>query len=226
MAVELFARGAYEPHTISIILSRLNRDGTYVDVGSNIGAIALPVATLRPGARVICVEADPDIAAILRRNVTENARANIEIVECLAGRESAESVKFYRAPVHKFGMGSIGSHFDGQIIELRQQALDDVFDDLNVMSINVLKIDVEGAELGTLRGLERHLKNKPRPTVVFEFADWAEAKIHQQSPGDAQAYLLSLGYRLFTLPPDGSRGVALNDPIRAGGAMILAVPGD
>ena len=31
MAVELFARGAFEPHTIAIILSRLNGDGTYVE---------------------------------------------------------------------------------------------------------------------------------------------------------------------------------------------------
>src|SRR5437868_6543411 len=59
MAESLFCLGVYEPGTIKAILSKLNNGGTYLDVGSNIGAIALPIAACRPDAWVICVEGDP-----------------------------------------------------------------------------------------------------------------------------------------------------------------------
>jgi FkbM family methyltransferase len=223
IATALFANGIYEPDTLANILTRLDLNGTYLDVGANVGAIALPVAALRPDVRVVCVEADPDIATILRRNIVENARQNVTVIECLAGPESDASVKFYRAPTHKFGMGSVGPQFETPPVVLRQRAADDVLDELELSTIDVVKLDIEGAELGALRGLVRRLNNGKKPAVIFEFNDWAEARIPGQSPGDAQAFLMSLGYRLFVLAPDGSPGTALNNPITAGAAMILAI---
>src|SRR6266852_4122288 len=85
ISLGLFAFGVYEPDTLCAILCRLRPSGVFVDVGANIGALALPVAACRPDARLICVEADPQIVSLLQRNVTENGRSNIEIVHCLAG---------------------------------------------------------------------------------------------------------------------------------------------
>src|SRR6516164_7710818 len=79
MAVATFANGVYEPDTVAGILSRIPKNGVYVDVGANIGAIALPVARQRSDVRVICVEADPGMAAVLRSNVAENALRNITV---------------------------------------------------------------------------------------------------------------------------------------------------
>jgi len=61
---------------------------------------------------------------------------------------------------------------------------------------------------------------------VFEFADWAEARIPGQQPGDAQAFLLASGYRLFRLERGGRIGEELLAPMRRGTAMLLAVPPD
>src|SRR5271165_2502584 len=79
MSEGLFGFGVHEPDTLGAILDRLRPSGVFVDVGANVGALALPVAACRPDARIICIEADPQIVSLLKRNVAENGRSNIRI---------------------------------------------------------------------------------------------------------------------------------------------------
>ena len=97
IAASLFSNGVYEPDTLAAILARLRPSGVFLDVGANIGAIALPIAATRPDVRVICVEAAPQVASVLRRNVTENGRTGVIVVECLVGAQSISDVPFYLA---------------------------------------------------------------------------------------------------------------------------------
>jgi hypothetical protein len=92
IALHLFAFGVYEPDTIAAIVARLSASGVYVDVGANVGALALAVAAQRPATRIVCIDADPEIVDVLRRNVTENKRSNVTIVECLAGPAADRAV--------------------------------------------------------------------------------------------------------------------------------------
>ena len=81
-----------------------------------------------------------------------------------------------------------------------------------------MKLDVEGAELGALRGLS--LTGGRRPVIVFELGDWAEARIGGRRPA---AFVVA---RLQSVP-GGTRGRPdrpLARPITTGSAMILALP--
>jgi FkbM family methyltransferase len=224
ISVSLFAFGVYEPDTLCAILRHLRPSGVFVDVGANVGAIALPVAASRPDAHIICIEADPQIVLLLRRNVTDNQRSNITIVHCLAGPVDDPQVPFYRAPTAKFGMGSIGPQFDASPIRLTQRTLDEVLDKLAIDDVGVVKLDIEGAEFGALQGLSRRLASQRPPAIVFEFADWAETRIDGQAAGSAQKFLLSFGYRLFPLARGGKLGARLEGRTTTGSTMILALP--
>lgn len=48
IAFHLLINGVYEPDVVDVILTNLPPHGTYVDVGANIGALALVVARRRP----------------------------------------------------------------------------------------------------------------------------------------------------------------------------------
>jgi FkbM family methyltransferase len=224
MALGLFAFGIYEPDTLQAILGALSPAGVYLDVGANIGVLALAVAARRPQARIVCVEADPAVAALLGRHVADNERTNVTVVEGLVGAAANVDTSFFRAPMHKFGMGSIGPQFDAEPMILKQRTLDDVLDEVGVDDIDVANLDIEGAEFGALQGLKRRLTGAKPPAIVFEFNDWAESRIAGQSAGDAQAFLLSIGYRLFRLARGGAAGAAVKCPLTAGSAMILALP--
>lgn len=222
IALSLFGFGVYEPETLSTVLSFLSSSGVFLDVGANIGAIAIPVAACRPDAYVLCVEADPEIAKVLRRNVNENNLINIKIIEGLAGDIDDCQVPFYRAPIEKFGMGSVGPQFHSSTVMLSQHTLDRLLDDMQIDSVAVVKLDVEGGELRALLGLSRRLSGPQPPVVVFEFTDWAETRIQGQAAGGAQELLLSLGYRLSLLAGGGY--IRLDRPLIVGYGMILALP--
>jgi FkbM family methyltransferase len=224
ISVGLFAFGVYEPDTLWAILRQLHPSGVFVDVGASVGALALPASVCRPDARIICIEADPQIVSLLRRNVTENGRSNIRIIDCLAGPIDDPQVSFYRAPTVKFGMGSVGPQFGAEPVTLTQRPLDVVLDELAIDNVDVVKLDIEGAEFGALQGLSRRLTSLRPPAIVFEFVDWAETRIAGQAAGSAQQFLLSLGYRLFRLACGGRPGERLGRPVTVGSTMILALP--
>ena len=144
-------------------------------------------------------------------------------MSCVAGATDGQLVAFYRAPDHCFGMGSLGPQF-GAPTMLEQRSLDSILADLHVDHADVIKIDVEGAELNVLQGARQLLASERPPVIIFEFCDWAEARIHGQQPGDAQAFLLGNGYRLFYLEKGGRKGQELFAPMRHGFSMLLAVP--
>lgn len=222
IAAEIFAFGAYERDTQRFILKRLPEVGVFVDVGANIGALAIPIAKSRPLSSIICVEADPKLHQILIDNITHNNCSKAQIISCAAGASDAQQIAFYPAPDGKFGMGSIGPQF-GQPISVMQRTLDGILAELDINHVDVLKIDVEGAECGVLQGCRRLLASQRPPVVVFEFADWAEARIPEQQTGDAQALLMAQGFRIFHLTK-GELGAELNEPLRKGFAMLVAIP--
>ena len=173
--------------------------------------------------RIVCIEADPEIVPLLQRNVIENKRSNIAIVQCVAG-PVIEPVPFYRAPTDKFGMRSIGTQFGASPMMLRQPTLNEVLDELAIDDVDVVNLDIEGAEVDALQGLNRRLTSLRPPAIVFEFADWAETRIDGQAAGSAQQFLLSLDYRLFRLVRGGRPGERLERPVTVGSTMIMALP--
>lgn len=219
IAFHLYCNGVYEPETIDAILAHLPQGGTFVDVGANIGAIALEIAVRRPAARVIAIEASPAIIPYLRQNIERNTLTNVTLVPVAASDRESE-IDLYLPPAEKFGMASAAPQFDVAPVRVPAQPLDAILADLGITDVDVIKIDAEGAELDVLRGAHALLINVKQPTIIFEFADWAEARLHEA--GGAQRELLELGYTLAYM--DRPRKL-LDAPIVTGGAMLLARQG-
>jgi FkbM family methyltransferase len=221
---DIFTFGAYEAGTQKAIIEHLPEGGTFIDVGANIGAISIPVARARPQANIICIEADPDINRMLQENLNRNGCTRVRTVSCVAGTTDDQLVPFYRAPIEKFGMGSVGPQFSADPINLKQRSLDGLLIEMKINQVDVIKIDVEGAESCVLRGARRLLSLNSPPVVIFEFADWSESRIAGEHLGDGQRVLLSYGYRLFRLNSDGSKGEELRESMCQGYSMLLALP--
>lgn len=60
---------------------RLRSRDVFWDIGAGTGTIPIEVALLCPQARVIAVERDEDVAALVRRNCDRFAVENVEVVE-------------------------------------------------------------------------------------------------------------------------------------------------
>ena len=121
---------------------------TIVDVGGNVGYAALFFAARFPDATVHTIEPDPENYARLERNTKRVAR--IRPANCALG-DTRGSLRFFRS-VHS-GMSSSLVPRPGAIAtEVTGTTLDDFLAERGIATVDLLKFDVEGAELRLFRG--------------------------------------------------------------------------
>jgi FkbM family methyltransferase len=159
--------GRLEPGSLAVVLSLLKEGGVLVDVGANIGTFTLPAAR-RVGARghVLAMEPAPRVVELLRRTVALNEVADwIEVRECAAGEANGTVL---------FGLSRQTTHNSLQMpddtveqIEVPIRRLDDLIG--SGRQVDVVKIDVEGAELQVWRGMQRIVAENPQLAIVLEF---------------------------------------------------------
>jgi FkbM family methyltransferase len=136
---------------------------SFIDVGAHIGSIISEVSYNDSTIKIIAVEAMPDKTSKLRSKFP-----SIELHECAVGENNGNEITFY-VNTKESGYSSLGMRSENSglgVIEIK--VLIKKLDSL-VMSndIDVIKIDVEGAELGVLRGSEDIISNC-RPVIMFE----------------------------------------------------------
>lgn len=132
----------------------------FVDVGAHIGSVIDGVARCSKPSVIIAVEAIPAKADALRRRFPQ-----VVIHACAVGEEEGELPFFI--DVRQSGYSSLYPSKDGsQLTEIRVpiRRLDDV---IGGEAVDVIKIDVEGAELAVLRGAATMIA-RDRPTIMFE----------------------------------------------------------
>ena len=225
VAIELIANGCYEKQTCEAIKRFLPPDGVLIDVGANIGAIAIRAAKIYcPSGLVLGFEASPTIYRYLIQNVEFNSVKNIKLYPNAVGRENGKQVTFFEAPESKFGMGSMANRFHGNQVDVEMLTLDHALSSMRISKVHVLKVDVEGFELDVFRGASALIEGDEPPVIIFEFNDWAENQIeNNQVAGDAQRYLLSKGYRLQSVGSFLKNGKWTDTVIDRGGCDVIAV---
>ena len=161
----------------------LNPGMTFVDVGSNIGSHTILGSRLvGQQGMVFSIEADPRTFQLLQSNISRNRVTNATLInQCVSDRsgEVCFNVDSNSARSSLIRNGS-------DRILLMADPLDDVLPP--GCEIDLLKVDVEGAELLVLNGAKRLFNCKPPRVVVFE------ATSDQR---EIREFLLSHGYRLF-----------------------------
>jgi FkbM family methyltransferase len=209
--------GFYEL-ALSQRIVQLARSGTtFVDVGANMGYFSLLWAGVNPRGRVVAFEAAPRNVAILESNIARNHLADrITLVPKAAGDHSG-TITFDAGPADQTGWGGISSTVTSTTIDVPLVRLDQ---ELSDSPIDVLKIDVEGADTWVLLGCEALLKAKQIGVLFFEQHRGRMEKLGI-APGEAQTFLQDLGYTCVPFGGDDGEWTAYpNAPalIESGGA--------
>ena len=199
-AHRLLYLGLYEPDLLNRAMALLPVGGSFVDVGSNVGFWTLPAARRAgPQGSVISLEPNPWALRKLRTNIERNADrqlAPIRVEEAAVGA-AAGTVTLHsndlEAGASQATLHPAGTELAGEQVEVRLTTLDEVTE-----QIDLLKIDVEGHELGVLAGAERLFSQAPPAHIVIEIQD--EVLLRAGASAEALASRLeALGY----IPVDG-----------------------
>ena len=148
-------------------LAHLPPGGVAVDGGSNLGIFAANFSR-KAGSdgRVLAVEMVPSTADALRRTIALNDLRNVEVAERALSGRSGETLSIHLPDDAHFGQASVRRHRGGTgtRFEATTTTLDRLTDGHD--RIDVIKLDLEGAEVQALAGARRTLARTQ--AVLFE----------------------------------------------------------
>lgn len=161
IAREACLTGRTAPAETAVVRASLPSGGTFVDVGANWGYFTLAAAhAVGDAGRVIALEPDPRMHAELAGNVARNGIRNVAVLAVAAFDRAGEAtLSGYAEEDRNRGVSSLvaAPSADALRFTVRTAALDDLLDAEGVDAVDLVKIDVEGAEELVVRGMARGL---------------------------------------------------------------------
>ena len=189
--------GLYEPEKTKAIHSLFKSGQTFVDVGGNKGDFALLAARIAgPTGRVVCVEPEPTNFQWIGRSAELNAYKNIQLCNLALSDFNGEAVLHLGA---KSGFHTLlhgAPERDRGSVNVKTRTLDSLLAELNVPSVDVLKIDVEGAELQVLRGAGATIAANPQLVILLDVHPFLGVNV-----AEIFDFLQSLGMRVCQMRP-------------------------
>jgi FkbM family methyltransferase len=191
---------AYEEHVTRRLTDFLSPGSVFVDVGASLGFFTVLAGRLvGPAGRVISCEPGPQNHSVLLLNIVTNNLKNVEL--CPLAVSDGPGILFYS----RSGGNGVIDEYDGDPASLgvgdlvEARALDRLIDP--DVQVDVMKVDVEGAEGQVFRGAEKTLR-RCSPTIFFEFSPPALEVRSGMTGIEMLSLLAGLGYDFEILLPD------------------------
>lgn len=158
---EIVIREIWKENVYHVDKSHFNLGGVVLDLGANIGAFSIYAA--RYGATVYAIEPEPHNLDALKNNIEINNMTN-NIYVC------PYAISDYKgtAVINDSGGGSSIKDDGAFGAEVEVMPLNNFFDLYHINSVDVLKIDIEGAEVEVILGASKENLQKCK-YITMEF---------------------------------------------------------
>ncbi len=207
----VYLYGSFEERETRFMQTALRPGDLFVDVGANAGYYALLASRLvGEDGGVIAFEPSPAIRERLERNVRLNGLTNVSVSPQAVSLAEGEASFYESSDARNSGLGSllVGAGRSADARKVPTTSLDALAATL-LRGIDVLKIDVEGAELDVFAGGERLLSRADAPLVVFE----------SSATAGSFSKLRSFGYEVRALCFDPGAGLRFDEDLAAADAF-------
>ncbi len=193
-----YALGTFDWMELEFLLSAMEDESHFIDIGANQGFYSLYVASRNPGVRVLAFEPDPYSLDKLRRNVADNGFSNVTICPyALSDREETGTLVFEEARNRGGGSllgGRVAAASGAAVVETTCKPLLTALRENGVERISALKIDVEGYEYPVLKAFLDAAPGSLRPKAIVVEALGERIAAAGGSPIEL---LVTHGYRIL-----------------------------
>jgi len=222
----IFVTGNYEPNEFFMLAQVLRPGMIFVDVGANMGLYTL-FAAQRVGehGRVLAIEPSTRECGRLLKNVAANSLSNVRLL-WNAVSDSRSDTDLLIAEEEWSGHNTLGAFaYDTPLATketVRTERLDDIVLREELSRVDIIKLDVEGAELLALKGAVGILE-RFRPLFLLELAD--RALCHQgSSSAQIWDFCRQKGYRIFAFDQTTGLPVLAQQKPYYDSENVVAVP--
>ena len=171
---ELIFKGNYEKYTTYILGQFVKSGMTVITVGANIGYFTLLFSSLvGKTGKVFAFEPEPKNYALLMKNIELNGFTNITALNKAVSDKSGKATLFIDKsdPAgHSLFQEAINltKENTAESLSVDVVSLDEYFKDVDI-NVDIIQMDIQGAEMLAIKGMEDLLLNKMEVMVFTEF---------------------------------------------------------
>ncbi len=199
----LLSGAEYEPELTRFISTCLGPGNVFLDVGSNLGYYSI-LGAFKVGntGQVHAFEPSPAQFRHLQLNKSINQLTNLKTNQTALADTSGDR-SLYLTEGWNHGIHSLGKA-NGRTLpcKIKCTTLDAYVLANNLPTIDLMKVDVEGAELLVFQGGARTLEKSPPRIIIFEACEELTTSLGY-STTDMGDFLRQFGYKLFRLEEAG-----------------------
>lgn len=194
-SLQLSTKGSHEEYITSLIKQHVKVGDTVIDIGAHIGYYSLLMAGL-VGQRgnVIAIEAHPKNFELLQKNIELNGYENITAIN-KAASDTKKEISLY---LDKSGSARHSIIKDNSYCSKPITIEAAKIDDLVTTPIDFVKVDIEGAEILALKGMQNTIKRSEKMVIISEFTPMF-MKAMDVDPKDYIDLLKTLGFEVFNI---------------------------
>jgi FkbM family methyltransferase len=193
---QIYASNDWDSDVGHIISNLLRPGDTFLDVGANIGYFSILASRIvGEHGLVVALEPNPVVFTRFLENIKMNKIETIEPI-CLGASNQPGSAPLFLEGKGHTGAGSLMKSpisTDQTIIKL--DSLDHIFASRNLPTPNLIKIDVEGAEVLALEGMRNILAQSDAPPLLVEVSEWGLTEMGYSIP-ELVGLLEEFGYTM------------------------------
>jgi len=147
---------------------QVERDDVVIDVGAHIGLFTISIAA--KAGKVLAIEPEPRNLHYLRYNISTRSLDNVLIVEkAVWNRKKKLPLYLSNASgnhslIHD--MQPLNTSITNCFITVETDTLDNIVSELNLMHVDFIKMDIEGAEIEALEGAKETLKKTSKIAIA------------------------------------------------------------
>lgn len=207
----IISQGTYDKTLHRFIARNVLPGMTVLDIGANIGSVTAHFAmAVGSSGRVIAFEPVSGIRARLMENVVRNGLEWVT-AEALGVWKSCGEVEINVSKVNSenHGRSTLSSHSGGMDTEtIATVTLDSYCEERNIKSIDIIKMDIQGAEFSALEGAESILRQM-RPILLTEVSP-SDLREFGASSKQYLQKIEKLGYSCHKITRNGMTGDRLD----------------
>lgn len=184
-----------EKDQLEALLALLRPDDVLYDIGSSVGAWSIPAAAKLAAGKVISFEPDPENQDCLLKNYKLNGLKNFQLLPIAVG-DKAGKLELFTAGAYAASPSLKPVNKISTSIKVNIEAVDELLDSGKIPPPNIVKVDIEGAEMMALKGMARLLESPRKPRALVLELHPLYLPSFQTDLTEIFAFLFQKGYRI------------------------------